>query len=131
MKIALNFRCGMSKDYSGLQRQTQHDGNRNQSMNIPLQSLSGSYASKRCHLYFCSQPHSPAQRFVCTFLQCLKGERRKKKVFMKLENSRRKSQSFSCIFCDSQKVFFCLENFLFAGLEKLNQMGRFKMICIV
>lgn len=38
-------------------------------MKIPLQSLSGSYASSRCHLYFCSQPQSPVQRFVWVFLQ--------------------------------------------------------------
>lgn len=51
-----------------LQRQTQQDGNKNQSIKIPLQSSSGSYANKRCHLYFCSQPQSPPQRFVSIFL---------------------------------------------------------------
>lgn len=53
----------------GSHRHTQQEGNRNQSMNIPLQSLSGSYASNLCHLYFCSHPQSPLHRFVCVFLQ--------------------------------------------------------------
>lgn len=51
-------------------------------MKIPLQSLSGSYASRRCHLYFCSQPHSPAHRLVCTFLIffCRRNGREEKEI---------------------------------------------------
>lgn len=44
-----------------LQRHTQFDGNRNQSMNKPLDALTSSVASNTsnlCHLYFCSQAQS-------------------------------------------------------------------------
>jgi len=41
-----------------LHLQVQHEGKRNQSMNIPEQSLLGSYDSSLCHLYFCSQEQS-------------------------------------------------------------------------
>lgn len=54
---------------SGSHLQTQQEGKRNQSMKIPLQSLSVSYESNRCHLYFCSQPQPVVQRFVCVFLK--------------------------------------------------------------
>lgn len=53
----------------GLHRQTQQDGKRNQSMKIPAQSSLGSYASSRCHLYFCSQPQSPEHRDVLFLLK--------------------------------------------------------------
>uniref|UniRef100_A0A0K8RLK5 Putative spatzle 3 n=1 Tax=Ixodes ricinus TaxID=34613 RepID=A0A0K8RLK5_IXORI len=56
----LHFLMGLA------QRHTQHDGNRNQSMKTPLQSSSGSYASNRCHLYFCSQLQSLLHFLVCT-----------------------------------------------------------------
>lgn len=49
-------------------RHTQQEGNKNQSINIPLQSLSGSYANNLCHLYFCSHPQSPEQRVVSVLL---------------------------------------------------------------
>ena len=51
------------------QRHTQQDGNRNQSMKIPLQSSSGSYANSRCHLYFCSHVQSWLHRFVWIALE--------------------------------------------------------------
>ena len=38
-------------------------------MNIPAQSSLGSYASRRCHLYFCSQEQSLLQRAVEVFLK--------------------------------------------------------------
>lgn len=53
----------------GLHLQTQQDGNKNQSMNMPIQSLLGSYARRRCHLYFCSHPQSPEQRDVVVLLK--------------------------------------------------------------
>jgi len=70
---------------------TQQEGKRNQSMNIPLQSLSGSYASNLCHLYFCSHPQSSLHRFVCVFLQ-------------------RKTQSTQCLFCKNLYMNLYIRN---------------------
>lgn len=44
--------------------QTQQDGKRNQSMKMPLHSLLGSKARRRCHLYFCSHEQSRLHLFV-------------------------------------------------------------------
>ena len=49
--------------------QTQQEGKRNQSMKTPAQSLLGSYAISRCHLYFCSHEQSRAHRSVADPLQ--------------------------------------------------------------
>lgn len=55
--------------YLRLHLHTQHDGNTNQSMKIPWQSFSGSYANSLWYLNFCSQLQSPEHLFVCKFLK--------------------------------------------------------------